>query len=459
MADLTTQQEDVSKEFFQVFLDDNWDPSDEVYEDLISTCFGRRGIFPLGGLKPNVAADWRSSYDKQILALQQYMMPRSISASGWVWSRGDGMMGFLNGIAKDRCGVKGSLDSWNPMDIVGVLKDKEAEIQSKIEADIINGVDEDTNKDLLNGLMIEYIQKKYLMPVSLKKIVKKERAAMELSDDLKGRNAKLRAKHHFKYSNFQCDLEWSTYHNEWKTAQEISWDMKDSGSITRVPSHVHVQARAFQASPTRQGSREKPQHSLAPVGGGAMLGKATIKELEKFIDKYKVSAPHSPGSHPKIPSAGKEWTKQHKQYWIALYNKLKTITIDGKKIDFGTPGSYGEGTRDRKLGFDKALDSACKADQEGTKTRAKGRSSGSRLTAKLWGMEWLWRYYNMSKRGTWDAFAYRIYKAAKKELPGMGPFIKIYGQSGRSRKEIKKHIETFPDHKIDWDNILDEIER
>ncbi len=459
MADLTTQQEDVSKEFFQVFLDNNWDPSDEVYADLISTCFGRRGIFPLDGLKPNVAADWRSSYDKQILALQQYMIPRSISASGWIWSRGDGMMGFLNQIAQQRCGVKGSLDSWNPMDIVGVLKNKEAEIRSKIEADIIDGVDKDTNKELLNGLMIEYIQKKYLMPVSLKKIVKKERPAMELSDDLKGRNAKLKAKHYFNYSNFECDLEWSTYHNEWKRAQEISWDMKDPGSITRVPSHVHVQARAFQASPTRKGSREKPQHSLAPVGGGAMLGKATIKELEKFIGKYKVSAPHSPGSHPKIPSAGRKWTKQHKQYWIALYNKLKTITIDGKKINFGTPGSYGEGIRDKQLGFDKALDAACKADEEGVRTRSKGRSSGSRLTAKLWGMEWLWRYYNMSKRGTWDAFAYRIYKAAKKELPGMGPFIKIYGQTGRSRKEIKKHIETFPDHKIDWDNILDEVER
>ena len=67
--------------------------------------------------------------------------------------------------------------------------------------------------------------------------------------------------------------------------------------------------RKLGASPARQGSREKPQHSLAPVGGGAMLGKATVKELEKFIGKYKVSAPHSPGSHPKIPSAGKEWTK------------------------------------------------------------------------------------------------------------------------------------------------------
>ena len=457
MADLTSQQEDVSKEFFKVFLDNNWDPSDSVYEDLLSECFGSSGIFPLQNLKPNVAADWKSSYEKQILALQQYMIPRRISTTGWKWSRGDGMMGFLNGIAQDRCGVKGSLDSWNPMDVVAVKSNKENEIMSKIDADIIKGVDVDTNKDLLNGIMIEYILKKQLMPISLKKIVKKERAAMELSDDLKGSNAKLKAKHHFKYDNFQCDLEWSTYKNEWKTAQEISWDMKDTGSVTRMPSHVHVQARAFQASPNKKGAREKPQHSLAPVGGGAMLGKATIKELEKFIGKYKVSAPHSPGSHPKIPSAGKKWTKQDKQYWIALYNKLKTVNINGHKIKFGNPGSYGESMSDKRLGFAAALDSACIADEQELKTRDKGRSSGSRLTAKLWGMEWLWRYYTMSKRGTWDAFAYRIYKAAKKELPGMGPFIKIYGQTGRSRKELKAHMETLPDHKIDWDNYLDSV--
>ena len=443
MADLTTQQEDVSKKFFEVFLKNKWDPSDKVYEELLSDCFGPGGIFPLEGLKPAVAADWRSSYDKQILALQQYMIPRSISTSGWVWSRGDGMMKFLNGIARDRCGVTGSYDSWNPMDIVGVKKNKEAEIKAKINNDIIKGVDKETNKDLLNGIMIEYIQKKELMPISLKKIVKKERAAMELSDDLKGRNAKLKAKHHFKYLNFDCDLEWSTYKNEWKRAQEISWDMIDSGSPLRMSSHVHVQARAFSATD----SREKPQHSLAPVGGGAMLGKATIKELEKFIGKYKVSAPHSPGTHPKIPKKGSKWSKQDKQYWVALYNKLKTVTINGQKIKFGSPGAYGESMRDTKKGFAEALDAASKADEKDLRVRGDAkRKSGSRLTTKLWAMEWLWRYYNMSKRGTWDAFAYRIYKAAKKELPGMGPFIKIYGQTGRSRKEIKAHIESFKDN-------------
>ena len=30
--DLTTKQETVTAKFFQVFLDNNWDPSDENYE-------------------------------------------------------------------------------------------------------------------------------------------------------------------------------------------------------------------------------------------------------------------------------------------------------------------------------------------------------------------------------------------------------------------------------------------
>ena len=443
MADLTTQQEDVSKKFFEVFLNNNWDPSDQVYEELLSTCFGKSGIFSLEGLKPKVAADWRSSYDKQILALQQYMLPRNISTSGWVWSRGDGMMGFLNGIAKGRCGVSGSLDSWNPMDIVGVTSNKEAEIKAKIKRDVIKGVDKDINKDLLNGIMIEYIQKKALMPISLKKINAKERGAMELSKDLKGRNAKLKSKHVFKYGNFECDLEWSTYQNQWRRAQEISWDMNDPGSVIRMKYEVHVQARAFSG----KNAREKPQHSLAGKGAGAMLGKSSIAVLESFLKQYKVSPVPSPNTHPKIPKPGKKWTNQQKQYWIALYNKLKTVTIDGNKINFGTPGAYGKGTGDKKIGFPAALDAACEADEKGLITthtgNSDGRKSGSRLTAKLWGMEWLWRYYNMSKRKVWDSFAYQVYKASTKEAQGAGPFIKIFGQTGRSRKEIKEHIKTL----------------
>ena len=41
----------------------------------------------------------------------------------------------------------------------------------------------------------------------------------------------------------------------------------------------------------------------------------------------------------------------------------------------------------------------------------------------------------------------------------MGPFIKIFGQTGRSRKEIKANNQRLIDEgdieQVDWDNILD----
>ena len=464
----TSIQEEISAEYFDVFLSNNWDVSDQKYRKLLSDCFGKNGKFPFKTaitLPPTPAGlrnrqEWKDSFEKQCLALQQYMISRNVPFSGWKWSRGDGMMGFLNDIAQDRCGVS-TLDSWNPMDIVGVQSAKEAAMKKRIERDVIKGVDKDINVEMLNGIMIEYVKSKDLMPISLKKINRIERAAFEESDNLKSEAAKRRHAYNFKYSEILCDLEWSTYKNEWKSAQEISWDMVQKPSVLKAGVTISVQARAFQAVD----SREKPQHSLSQTGAGAHLGKSSLPELEKFLAQYKVSKVPSPLEHPKIPSRGGTWTKAYKDYWIALYNKLSTIQINGKKINFKKPGSYGEGTtpsvvyaRDNKgektnrklTGFAAALESACEADEKDTRVRGDAkRKSGSRLTTKLWALEWLWRYYQMSLRGTWDAFAYRMIKSAKKELSGMGPFIKILGEQGRSAAQKKlrmqKLIEDNPD--------------
>lgn len=442
--DLTTRQETVSAKFFQVFLDNNWDPSDKKYADLLSDCFGSTGIFPLGNSKTDI--DWRNNFDKQVLALQQYMISKSIPATGWTFSRGDGMMKFLNDMVQQRCGHTGSLDSWNPMDVVGVKKTAEQRLKKQIENDLIRGVDPATNKELLNGIMVEAILKKELMPISLKKITAKERPAMELSKELKGTNAKLKAKHYFKYENFMCDLEWSKDKNEWKNAQEISWDMNDKGGVIRTPYYVHVQARAFQGKK----SREKPQHSLAAKGAGAMLGKSSIVPLDEYVKNLGFRPVPSPSQHRYIPNAGQPWRQTQINYWVALYNRLKGITISGSTIKFGKPGAYGSTGNEK--GFESALKAAIKADEDNLQTPNR-RSAGSRLTAKLWGLEWLSRYNEISKRGKFDQFAYQLYKASTKELPGTGPFIKIFGQTGRSRKEIKKHIETLEATNIDWDNL------
>ena len=456
----TNFQEQFSIDYFDLFLKNNWDVNDRKYGQLLESCFGRNGAFPFSTNFPNTEKGrkdqevWRASFDKQVLALQQYMNSRRFSSSGWIWSRGDGMMGFLNSIAMQRCGVS-TLDSWNPMDIVGVQLSMQQTIKNEIENDVINGVDKEINKELLNGIMIKYIKSKDLLPISLKKIGENEMGAFEESDNLKGRAAKRRHSYDFKYSEILCDLEWSTVTNEWKNAQEISYTMTQPASVARAGVIIRVQARAFQA----RDSREKPQHSLAQQGAGAMLGKSPVGELDNFVTSFGVKKVLSPNDHPQIPNKGKTWTQTQKNYWIALQKKLAGLEINGKKINFKSPGSYGQGgrkniiyatdakgkkTNQQLTGFAAALESATKADEEDLKTKnsdSNGRSSGSRLTAKLWGIEWLWRYYQMSRKGTWDAFAYRMIKAAKKELSDSGPFIKILGEQGRTRGQKKLRMQ------------------
>ena len=118
----------------------------------------------------------------------------------------------------------------------------------------------------------------------------------------------------------------------------------------------------------------------------------------------------------------------------------------------------GNETNEKLTGFAAALESACEADEKGLKTQHSnnnGRESGSRLTAKLWGMEWLWRYYNMSKRGTWDAFCYTMIKGAKKELFDTGPFIKIHGELGRIKSQQRLRIQKLVDDNNDLTPIYD----
>ena len=447
----TAIQEELSIDYFKTFLDNNWDVSDSKYRKLLSDSFGRNGKFSFAANFPSTRAglrdreEWKDSFEKQSLGLQQFMISRDFPFSGWKWSRGDEMMGFLNGIAQQRCGVS-TLDTWNPMDIVAVQSRMEQTIKNEIEKDIINGVDKEINKDLLNGIMIKYVKSKDLMPISLKKINRSERGAFEESDNLKGRGSKRKHKLDLTYSEIMCDLEWSTYKNEWKNAQEVSFTMTQKGSVTRAGVVIRVQARAFSGSD----SREKPQHSLAQQGAGAMLGKAPVGELDDFVTSFGVKKVLSPKDHPQIADKGKKWTQSQKNYWIALQRKLEGLDINGKKINFNTPGSYGINGKVNTIksdgkqltGFAAALESATKADYRDRRVKGdEKRKSGSRLTAKLWGIEWLWRYYQMSRKGTWDAFVYRMIKAAKKELSDSGPFVKILGEQGRTRGQRRLRMQ------------------
>ena len=124
----TAKQEDCSILFFKEHCDKRFNLNDKQYSDLDKKAFGKGGVYPQAN------AIWRRSYDEQVLGLQQYMISRSIPTTGWVWSRDqpNGMMNFLNRIAQQKGGVTGSLDSWNPMDVVAVKKSAEAKIKKRI---------------------------------------------------------------------------------------------------------------------------------------------------------------------------------------------------------------------------------------------------------------------------------------------------------------------------------------
>ena len=224
-----------------------------------------------------------------------------------------------------------------------------------------------------------------------------------------------------------CDLAWDANANEWKFAQATSWDMIDQGGGGRSALSVHVQGRTFQAKQLI----EKPQHSGAAIGAtGAMLGKASVGKLDDFVSPCGLGKVPAPAKHPHIPTPGPVWSDSDKAYWIKLYNTLKSATIDGKKIDYGRPGKYEDVELiHRQVDLNKHLIEAGIADQRDTKTKT-GRSAGSRLTAKLWGMEWLHRYYMMSKKKKSDIFMHVLVDALKKESATAGPFIKVFGKPG-----------------------------
>ncbi len=421
MSAATERQENVSRLFFERYLNANKNWTEFQQQEVENLAFGRPS-----GIYPTASAEWKDNYYKQLQALAQYLITHSVPSSGWVWSRGDGMMGFLNQQALQKCGVS-TLDNWNPMDIVGVQGSYESIIRQTCEAMIVRPTTEEqkvANRGILNDIMVENIYNNKLLPISLKFIKRGERPGYELSPDLQSIRVREKMRHHFKIKEMTCDLQWNTQTNQWKNNQEISWKMYDDGGNGRRAISVKIQGRAFGG----KAAREKPQHEGTPEGAGAKLGKAAITELENFVTGLGLSVVQSPTQHPQIPSAGNPWTPAQKSYWISLYNSLASVSIAGQPINFKSPGAYGEGLNPSASGFSAALDAACTADEEGREvTTDPGRSAGNRLTSKLWGLEWLKLYKAIESQGKWDAFVYLMYHSCKKELPGMGPFIKIAG--------------------------------
>ena len=135
MSAATEKQESVSRLFFERYLNSNKNWTEFQQRELETLAFGKPG-----GIYPTASAEWKDNYYKQLQALAQYMITHGVASTGWGWSRGntlaDGMMGFLNRMAVEKCGVS-TLDNWNPMDIVGVQASHEGIIKQTCESMLV----------------------------------------------------------------------------------------------------------------------------------------------------------------------------------------------------------------------------------------------------------------------------------------------------------------------------------
>ena len=91
MSAATEKQENVSRLFFETYLKAGYSLSEFQESELERKAFGKSG-----GIYPTASKAWKDNYYKQIQALSQYMITYSVPRGGWVWSRGNGMMGYLN---------------------------------------------------------------------------------------------------------------------------------------------------------------------------------------------------------------------------------------------------------------------------------------------------------------------------------------------------------------------------
>jgi len=348
-------------------------------------------------------AEWKETYRKQAAAVKRYIGSRK----GYEYSRDDGTMPYIEGIAKTDCGVSVK-DRWNPMDIIMVKKSKRDVVEGTIrELTNIDGMNKPANLILLNAYMREALEDKLLIGISLKAIKKnKNVASMELAN-MKGDKA-ARVNINPINGSVKCNLTLGRKKPYLFDTGELGFDL-----LTESGAEIHGQSRNFQYSK----ARNVVQTDLTPKGkdAGAKLGKVSTVALDKFLHDVGLVRPTSASKHPNIPPVGK-WKDNHKAYWIDLYNQLYGSSF---RIDFGEVAVYENGRRISE-GFKEVLDYAIE-------NETTDRSSAGRFSSKLIAMEWAKIWTQIDKKGKMEEWGRVLYYGAKKEFSSKnGPFMKIF---------------------------------
>jgi len=383
----TKKQENGSKVYFQLYIEKN-ERDEKKLRKAVEKVY------------PKVPDIWMQSFIKQAVALKGYLGNKK----GYNYSRDEGFMNFIEGIAKTRCGVS-IKDRWNPADIYMVKSVKEDTIKNKIDK-ITKSTDKKKNLLELNAYMRELVGSKELLPISLKAISAKANVAKIETANMGSTNT---MKFSLQPGSLKCLLSIGNKTPFEFDTGELAFDFFANGES------VHGQSRNFQYSQPRN----VVQTDLTPKGrsAGAKLGKVSSTALDSFLNKNGLSRPKSASADPNIPPVGK-WTDSDKKYWIKLYNNMKKKKVAGSIVDFGTlQVNTGKQTL---TGIENIIDYAVKNETE-------TRSSAGRFSSKLVGMKWMEIWITVEEKGLMEEWLKTLYYGAKKEFGDEnGPFLKIY---------------------------------
>lgn len=350
---------------------------------------------------PNVNSEWMNSYEKQAIALKGYLG----SQKGYVYSRDNGFMPYIENIAKSKCGVSNK-DSWNPADIYLIKKAKETAVKNKLN-EISKGPNKKDNLLALNSYMKELITDNIMIPVSLKALKKSTSSAKaELANmGVKGGAYEFK----LKPNSIKCNLSMGHKKPYEFDTGEFAFD------IYVQDEEIHGQSRNFQYSV----SRNLVQTDLTPKGrsGGAKLGKVAAPAMDDFLKKNGLTRPSSASKDPNIDPVG-EWTQKNIDYWIDYIEKLSRLKVQGSSIDLGDL-TVKNGNKEFR-GAEAVIKNAIAWE---TKTR----SAAGRFSSKLIGLRWAMTWHLIDKKGMMNEWLKTLYYGAKKEFSATnGPFLKIY---------------------------------
>jgi len=401
----TAKQENGSKVAFNLWIESVKTPTESELFSVVSS------VYPDLAKNLKLREIWMSTYIKQCIALQSYLgTNKSYSYSR---DENNGFMSFLEGIAKERCGVK-TKDNWNPADIYMVRKNKERLIKEHFDS-ITKNPDEMANIYAMNSYMRELIESKDLVPVSLKAISKtKLKADLELSNMGRGKQKEIKFE---IVGPLKCYLNFGTNS---KTATEID-NGEIAGTFKAGDVVINWQTRNFNMSTPRGGV----QTDLTPTGkdAGAKIGKASADAIDDFFTKYynklQIVRPVNAGKDPHIPDVG-GWSGDTRKYWVDFQKALSKFQVNSQKIDFGDMHVKWKNQIVKTGSWEDVLD-YCIREEKST------RYAAGRLSSKLTCMRWAYAWALIEKNGLMQEWLKTLYYGAKKEFRDTnGPFIKIY---------------------------------